>query len=68
MDKRVKQTKKGKSAAGKKSKLNDVHPFIERPSGNRMNAGFNDKDSLAAGDLFSQFTANIIRQDTLFTR
>lgn len=67
MDKSLKPTQKRTSASGKKSK-NDIRPFTERPSGNRMKAGSNDSGHLAAADLFSQFTANIIKENTLFTR
>jgi len=68
MDKSIKPTEKSISAASKKSKLNDIRPFTERPSVNRMKTGLHEKGSLAAAELFSQFTANIIKEDTLFTR
>lgn len=66
MDKSLKPTQTKRNIAGKKSK-NDICPFTERPAGNRQKAG-NDGGNLAAADLFSHFTANIIKENTLFTR
>ena len=68
MDKSIKPIQKRSNAASKISKLNDIRPFTERPSGNRMKAGLNEKGTLGAADLFSQFTANIIKENTVFTR
>jgi len=66
MGKSFKSIQKRINGKGKKSK-NDIRPFTERPPGNRMKAG-KDREDLAAADLFSQFTANIIKENTLFTR
>ena len=68
MDKSIKPIQKRRNAAIKLSKLNDIRPFTEQPSGNRMKAGLNEKCTLGAADLFSQFTANIIKENTVFTR
>jgi len=68
MNKNVKPIKKKINAPNKKSKLNDIRPFTEQPSGNRMNGGIKDKTTLGAADLFSHFTADIIKENTLFTR
>ena len=67
MDKNVKPRRTGQ-VSSKKERVNDIIPFTERPSANRMVTGENEKRNLGAAELFSQFTANIIKEDKLFTR
>ncbi len=67
MDKSLKSVKR-RNARSKKTKINDIRAFTERPSGNFINGGLNEKGALGAADLFSHFTANIIKENTLFTR
>ena len=61
--------KEKKIPAFPKHRLTDILPFTESPSRNRYqsNATKNKKE-LAASDLFSMFTANIIKEDVIFTR
>ena len=47
--------------------LNGIKPFTQRPSGNKY-ADENPTDDLKASDLFSRVTADIIKEDTNFTR
>jgi hypothetical protein len=68
MDKHVKSTRKSIKTVSKKSKLEEIRPFIERPSDHRDADNLNNIAHLGAADLFSQFTANIINQNTVFTR
>ena len=67
----IKKTRKveKKIPAFPKHKLTDIIPFTERPSRNRYrNNARKNKKELAAFDLFSMFTANIIKEDVIFTR
>ncbi|MGZ5191354.1 MAG: hypothetical protein ACXWWD_07135 [Chitinophagaceae bacterium] len=57
-----KPIRKSKYTTGK-----GILPFMERPSEVSVNKG-RDNVSLAAADLFSLFTADIIREQKLFTR
>ncbi|HZI55104.1 MAG TPA: hypothetical protein VFD56_15415 [Chitinophagaceae bacterium] len=61
--------KEQKIQALPKHRLTDILPFTESPSRNRYrsNATKNKKE-LGASDLFSMFTANIIKEDVIFTR
>lgn len=43
-----------------------IQPYKELPSGN--NFGQNNSDRMNPHDLFSQYIANIIREDVIFTR
>lgn len=48
---------------------NAIVPFAEKPSEKKYDStGEENKKGLAASDLFSIFTADIIRQDVVFTR
>jgi hypothetical protein len=46
----------------------DIVPFTERPSDARSSTDANSRDKLVAADLFSLFTANIIKEEKIFTR
>ena len=47
----------------------DMLPFEEKPSRNRYgNKNGESKKELIASDLFSIFTADVIKQDVIFTR
>ncbi len=62
MEKKIKQTKPKKRAnPGNKG----ITPFTERPSERDGSASAEGKE---ASDLFSYFTANIIKEEKLFTR
>lgn len=63
MQKKTKQTKSGKRVKSASNK--GIQPFTERPSERDDNPNSKGKD---ASDLFSYFTANIIREEKLFTR
>ena len=45
-----------------------ILPFVERPSEERSQGGSTSRDGLEASELFSLFTANIIKEQKLFTR
>lgn len=45
-----------------------IFPFTERPSDEKMPSGQKEKGKLNADDLFSLFTADIIKKDVIFTR
>lgn len=64
MRKKIKQIKT-RSHSLKKSKV-DIRPFVEHPS-NSKTPGESEK-SLQASELFSIFTANIIKEDKIFIR
>jgi len=52
-------------------KLNSIKPFIERPSTDRQLDSDDAKkqgQGLCATDLFSLFTADIIKEEVVFTR
>ena len=49
-------------------KLSSIKPFLERPSTDRLLDQQEKKDELAAADLFSLFTADIIKEKVIFTR
>lgn len=49
-------------------KQNGFLPFTEKPSVERDFEKEEEKDSLNASDLFSIFTANIIKEEVIFTR
>lgn len=67
MRKQVKEIEKTVASLVKKTGLADVRPFTERPS---VSPDQKDprKNELGASDLFSLFTANIIKEDVVFTR
>ena len=46
----------------------DVFPFTQQPSDNQFAVKPSNKGEEAPSDLFSRFTADIIRQDVVFTR
>jgi hypothetical protein len=48
-------------------KYNGILPYKERPAVNHDQT-IKSKDSLGASDLFSLFTADIIKEDVVFTR
>jgi len=68
MSKKLQHTKKKMHASIKKSKWDDIIPFPEMPSRNKYKNKDNNKNELAASDLFSLFTADIIKEDVIFTR
>jgi len=69
MPKKIPQIEKKVSAARKKNRLMDMLPFVEKPSRNRYgNKNGESKKELIASDLFSIFTADVIKQDVIFTR
>ena len=49
-------------------KLSSIKPFLERPSSDRILDEQEKKDELCAADLFSLFTADIIKEKVVFTR
>jgi hypothetical protein len=46
----------------------DIIPFTQKPSANRFSTPDEGDTRLEASELFSRFTADIIRKDVLFTR
>lgn len=65
---RKKSDKEKKHSAVTKSGEKVVRPFTELPSHSRLHEGPDAKQKLQASDLFSLFTANIIKEDKVFTR
>lgn len=51
----------------KQLKLNGILPYKERPS-TEHDEDHKKKGNLGANDLFSIFTADIIKEDVMFTR
>jgi hypothetical protein len=65
--------KKGQQAdrdvsPSKIARSSDTVPFTERPSDARSSDESSSRDKLVAEDLFSLFTADIIKEDKIFTR
>ena len=56
------------TVTSKKNRLDDIIPFQEMPSRNRYKNKDKNESGLAASDLFSHFTADIIKEDVIFTR
>jgi hypothetical protein len=52
----------------KKIRIDDIFPFTETPSEEHNQDEKPVKDSLDASQLFSLFTADIIKKDVIFTR
>jgi hypothetical protein len=48
--------------------LDGILPFTEKPSNEHMSQKEDAKNDLAASDLFSLFTANIIKEEVTFIR
>ena len=48
--------------------LKDILPFAEKPAVNRLNPKGGIKENPDAADLFSYFTADVIKAKTIFTR
>ena len=60
--------KKSKRVA-RKTNVRGISPFTEQPSQeSATNMSTGSKTNLAASDLFSLFTADIIKEQKLFTR
>ncbi len=69
MKKKIMTAAAGLSSIVKKTRHNDILPFSEIPSDNQFRADpASASRDLAASDLFSLFTADIIRKDVKFTR
>ena len=68
MAKKLQHTEKKMPASIKKNRLNDIIPFPEMPSRNKYKSKDKNENELAASDLFSHFTADIIKEDVIFTR
>lgn len=49
-------------------KLDGITPFTQQPSGNKFGEKQASGSRLKAADLFSRFTADIIKKDVPFTR
>jgi hypothetical protein len=67
MRKRASQVMKKSSSLLKNGKANGIHPFSERP-GEEKFGNKNKKGHISASELFSLFTADIIKEDITFTR
>ena len=64
-----KKLKKIQDVVAKTLRRDGIRPFTERPSVDPSSATDGArKDNLNAADLFSLFTADIIREEVLFTR
>lgn len=50
------------------SEIHEVVSFTQRPSENQFDNYQNVHNSISASDLFSFFTANIIKEKIVFTR
>ncbi|MEO6906173.1 MAG: hypothetical protein ABI148_07415 [Ginsengibacter sp.] len=64
-------TQKNKRSAKKESRLTDgILPFIEKPSNFRFNEKVEHRIEVEfeASELFSFFTADIIKEEVTFTR
>ena len=66
MKKTIPRTPKKLTALFDKVKMQSIKPFAEKPSTDRDLV--KKKEELGASDLFSLFTANIIREEVIFTR
>ena len=69
MRQKIKHREKKLHTPVKKTTVNEILPFIERPPQEQVysnSVGANN--NLAASDLFSLFTANIINEKKVFTR
>jgi hypothetical protein len=67
MPKKLKSTKQSVDTLSKGPRSGIV-PFTERPSEERSQAAPGTQGGLHASELFSLFTANIIKEEKLFTR
>jgi hypothetical protein len=67
MRKQVKNIEEKVVALVKKTRLGEILPFTEKPSVSPDQSDTR-KNELNASDLFSHFTANIIKEDVVFTR
>jgi len=52
----------------RKAALSQMLPFTEKPSEERQGDGMEKNNELGATELFSLFTANIIKEELIFTR
>ena len=68
MRKSVKHIEKKLASLVKKARLSEILPFTERPSEPAGTPGKGKTAELAASDLFSLFTADIIKEEVVFTR
>jgi hypothetical protein len=67
MRNQVKQIEEKVVALVKKTRLGDILPFAEKPSVSPEQKD-PSQNQLEASELFSLFTANIIKEDVVFTR
>ena len=68
MSKKLQHTEKKLPESIKKNRWDDLIPFPEMPSSNKYDNKDRNENELAASDLFSHFTADIIKEDVIFTR
>lgn len=69
MRKNAEQVETKLSSLVKRTSINDILPFTENPPVNsQLNKNKEKNNELAASDLFSLFTADIIKEDVVFTR
>jgi hypothetical protein len=70
MRKRIKSIEKKLTLLLQKCRLNDILvPFQEKPCEDTFPINKEEKkENLGAADLFSRFTADIIKEDIVFTR
>ena len=52
----------------KRVRITEILPFYEQPSIDREKTNQENSGNLQASELFSLFTADIIKKDVLFTR
>jgi hypothetical protein len=52
----------------KKTRWNEVYPFTQQPSPNQFPGSELKPKEMEVTELFSRFTADIIREDVRFTR
>jgi hypothetical protein len=67
MRNQVKQIEEKVVALVKKTRLGEILPFAEKPSVSPEQKD-PSQNQLEASELFSLFTANIIKEDVVFTR
>ncbi|MBC7946320.1 MAG: hypothetical protein H7Y42_00460 [Chitinophagaceae bacterium] len=69
MRKRVEQIERKVTELVTITRIDEILPFTEKPSLDHTSKAYSDKNSqLGASDLFALFTADIIREEVVFTR
>ena len=68
MEKKRKEEHFESVSKGLTFEIREVIPFTQTPSENQFDDSKNINNDIRASDLFSFFTANIIKEEVVFTR